>query len=115
MYIIIAIMGRKTTKPLPNVARILKTLGQNIKLARLRRRIPAAMLAERAGMARGTLQSIERGEPGVTMGAYINVLHSLGLDNDMAQVARDEVLGRKLDELNLPVRARAPKRRTSGT
>ena len=70
-----------------------------------------ALLAERAGMSRTTLSSIEKGHAGVTLGAYANVLHSLGLHGDLALVARDDELGRKLQDLGLPTRGRAPKRR----
>lgn len=104
-------MGRKTTLPLPKVGRILAELGENIRLARLRRRIAASLLAERAGMARATLRAIERGDPGVTIGAYANALSSLGLIADLAEVGKDDALGRKLQDLELETKQRAPKRR----
>ena len=104
-------MGRKTTIQQPAVRRLLEGLGENIRLARLRRGISMALLAERAGMSRTTLSSIEKGSAGVTLGAYANVLHSLGLHGDLALVARDDELGRKLQDLGLPTRGRAPKRR----
>lgn len=69
------------------------------------------LVAERAGMCRTTLRAIERGEAGVTLGAYANVLHSLGLHDDIAVVARDDVLGRKLQDAQLPARRRAPRMR----
>lgn len=104
------IMARKTTVQHPSVKRLLKELGENIKLARLRRGFSAQLLAERAGMSRTTLWAIERGDPGVTLGAYANVLHSLGLHADLALIARDDELGRKLQDADLPTRKRAPKR-----
>jgi transcriptional regulator with XRE-family HTH domain len=76
-------------------------LGSRIRLARQRRGFSAALVAERAGMSRPTLRGIERGDAGVTIGAIANVLHSLGLVDDLAAIARDDVLGRKLDDARL--------------
>lgn len=104
-------MARRTTAQLPAVRRILAELGENLRLARLRRGFSAQMVAERAGMARTTLRAIENGSPGVTLGAYANVLHCLGLEQDLSLVARDDELGRRLQDAGLPARARAPKRR----
>ena len=103
-------MARKTTIQFPSLQRILKEVGENIRLARLRRRLSAQLVAERAGMSRSTLGAIEHGEAGVTIGAYANVLMSLGLEKDLKLIARDDELGRKLQDANLPVRARAPKK-----
>jgi transcriptional regulator with XRE-family HTH domain len=103
-------MPRQTTPPHPVVQRLLKALGENIRLARLRRGFSMALVAERAGMSRTTLRAVEGGEPGVTLGSYANVLHSLGLHDDLALVARDDELGRKLQDAKLPTRRRAPKR-----
>lgn len=102
-------MPRKTTPPLPAVRRALVELGANIRMARQRRRYTAALVAERAGMSRPTLRAIERGDDGVTVGALANVLHSLGLDQDLRLVARDDELGRKLQDAAL----RAPRPRRS--
>jgi len=106
-------MARKTTIQHPSVQRLLQQLGENIRLARLRRRFSMQLVAERAGMSRTTLRSVERGEAGVTLGAYANVLHSLGLHGDLAIVGRDDELGRKLQDAELPTRKRAPKRSRS--
>ncbi|NOY89659.1 MAG: helix-turn-helix transcriptional regulator [Deltaproteobacteria bacterium] len=103
-------MPRKTTAPHPSVQRLLRALGENIRLARLRRHFSMQLVAERAGMSRTTLRAVERGEPGVTLGSYANVLHSLGLHEDLALIARDDELGRKLQDAKLPTRRRAPKR-----
>jgi transcriptional regulator with XRE-family HTH domain len=103
-------MARKTTVQLPALKRILKELGENIKLARLRRRFSTQLVAERAGMSRTTLRAIENGEAGVTIGAYANVLMCLGLEKDLAIVAQDDELGRKLQDADLPTKVRAPKK-----
>lgn len=95
---------------MPDTQRILETMGQQIKLARLRRQISAELVAERAGISRATLWSVEKGSPTVAMGTYAAVLHALnGLDRDLLLVAKDDELGRKLQDLSLPVRKRAPR------
>jgi transcriptional regulator with XRE-family HTH domain len=104
-------MGRKTAELTPSVDHVLRGLGENIRLARLRRKIPATMLAERAGMTRNTLRAIERGEGGVTVGAYASVLFCLGLENDLQRVAQDDQLGRKLQDAGLST----PKKRVART
>ncbi len=107
----VSIMPGKTSPPLPSIQRALKELGENIRIARLRRRFSAALVAERAGMSRPTLRAIERGVPTVTLGAIASVLHCLGLEKDIAAIGRDDVLGRKLSDAKLPVKSRAPKRK----
>jgi transcriptional regulator with XRE-family HTH domain len=104
------VMPRKSASPHPPVRRLLRELGENIRLARLRRGFSMELVAERAGMSRPTLRAVESGEPGVTIGSYANVLHSLGLHEDLALIARDDALGRKLQDAGLPTRRRAPKR-----
>ena len=94
-------MARKTAQPSAALDEILKTLGENIHLARLRRKISTTMLAERAGMTRNTLRSIERGDSGVTVGAYANVLFCLGLEKDLLLIGDDDILGRKLQDAAL--------------
>lgn len=91
-------MPRRTVSPHPTVARSLRTLGDNVRLARKRRGLSAALVAERAGMSRPTLRAVERGEPSVTLGALANVLHVLGFEADLALVGADDVLGRKLQD-----------------
>lgn len=94
-------MARKTAQPSAALDEILKALGENIHLARLRRKISTTMLAERAGMTRNTLRSIERGDSGVTLGAYANVLFCLGLEKDLLLIGDDDTLGRKLQDAAL--------------
>lgn len=97
---------------LPAVTRILAELGVNIKLARLRRKISAQQVAERANISRATLWQIERGAPSVGMGTYCEVLFVLGLERDLLLVAADDVLGRKLQDAELTTGKRAPKRKS---
>ena len=94
----------------PSSARTLLALGKRLKDARLRRQFSAETVAARAGIARQTLTKIEAGSGSVTMGNYFQVLAVLGLDKDMHSVARDDVLGRRLQDEALPQRQRAPRR-----
>jgi len=66
-------------------------------------------VAERANISRPTLLSIEKGNPNVAIGSYVKVLAILGLDKDIAEVAEDDSLGRKIQDAGLIVRERAPK------
>ena len=103
-------MSKRTTVIMPGTEKILSQMGEQIKLARLRRQIPADLVSERAGISRATLWAVEKGTPTVAMGTYAAVLHSLnGLDRDLLLIAKDDELGRKLQDLNLLTRKRAPK------
>ena len=96
---------------LPGTEEILKTMGEQIKLARLRRRLSAELVAERAGISRTSLWKVEKGDPAVAMGIYAAVLHALhNLDKDLLLVAKDDKLGRQLQDLNLITRNRVPRR-----
>jgi transcriptional regulator with XRE-family HTH domain len=106
-------MNARTPILLPSMQRLLSKLGENIKLARLRRKLSAVQVSERAGIARSTLWQIEKGAPTVAMGAYIQVLLALGLEKDILKVAADDILGRKLQDIGLLVKKRAPKRNIS--
>lgn len=85
----------------PGQKRILKQLGENIRLARKRRKLSQQVIRERTGLSRSTIQSIERGAPGVSIGHYLAVLTVLRLDEDLAVVARDDELGRRLQDAAL--------------
>ena len=103
-------MGKKTVVIMPDTQKILERMGEQIKLARLRRGLFAELASERAGISRATLWAVEKGSPSVAIGIYAAVLHALNnLDTDLLKVAEDDQLGRKLQDLNLPVRKRAPK------
>ena len=103
-------MAKHTTEILPQTQDILTQMGEQIRLARLRRDLPVEMVADRAGISRTTLWSVEKGSPTVAMGTYAAVLHALGgMDRDLLLVAQDDKLGRTLQDLNLTVRKRAPR------
>ena len=102
-------MGKRSLTPLPWVQRRLDVIGENLRLARLRRKLSAEQISERAGIDRSTLYRIERGDASVSFGAYVNVLFCLGLDRDLDEIGKDDVLGRKLQDAKLLVKRRAPK------
>jgi transcriptional regulator with XRE-family HTH domain len=85
-------------------------MGSNIKLARLRRKLSATQISERANISRATLWQIEKGAPSVAMGIYCQVLFVLNLEKDLLKVASEDIQGKKLMEENL-LKKRAPKRK----
>ncbi len=88
-------------------------MGENLKLARLRRRLSAEQVAQRAGVSRSTLSLMENGSAGSSLGKLLQVLIVLGLQADLAKVAADDLLGRKLEDARLTeTRRRAPKRKS---
>ncbi|MBR5973948.1 MAG: helix-turn-helix domain-containing protein [Clostridiales bacterium] len=97
---------------LPATEAILKTMGEQIKLARLRRNLSAELVSERAGISRSTLWKVESGNPAVAMGIYAAVLHALNnMDQDLLLVAKDDERGRQMQDLNLLIRKRASRRK----
>jgi transcriptional regulator with XRE-family HTH domain len=95
---------------LPSQQRTLTTLGENIKFARLRRDLSSEQVAERAGISRNTLIKVEKGDEGVAIGYYFRVLAILGLDKDLLLIAKDDELGRTLQDAKLVVKKRASKK-----
>jgi transcriptional regulator with XRE-family HTH domain len=104
-------MANKSPVLLPKTQQILTEFGENIRLARLRRKLSSEQVAGRAGMGRSTLIKIERGYAGVGIGHYLNVMKVLGLEKDFQKLAMDDVMGRKLQDAGLTTRERAPKRK----
>ncbi|MDZ4663536.1 MAG: helix-turn-helix transcriptional regulator [Bacteroidota bacterium] len=100
------------TKPvlLPSAQKFLKEFGENIKLARLRRKLSSEQVAERANIARSTLWLIEKGSPSVAIGTCLQVLFVLGLEKDILKIANDDELGRKLQDAKLIGKERVPKK-----
>ncbi|MDR0973714.1 MAG: helix-turn-helix domain-containing protein [Prevotellaceae bacterium] len=103
-------MKQKSILLLPRLSSLLSRLGEEMKLARLRRKWSTEQVAERAGISRSTLWQIEKGMPNVSMGAYVQVLFVLGLEQNLQQVAANDELGRKLQDAEILVKRRAPKR-----
>ena len=96
---------------MPETEEILKTLGEQIRLARLRRNLSVNLISERAGISRATLWKVEKGNPAVAMGIYAAVLHALNkMDKDLLLVAKDDAFGRQLQGLELITRKRATRR-----
>jgi transcriptional regulator with XRE-family HTH domain len=94
-------MNSRRQSIFPKYNSLLEQLGENIKLARKRRKLTTTQVAERADISRSTLYLIESGNPGVAMGAYFNVLRVLGLQEDFLKLAADDELGRRLQDLEL--------------
>jgi transcriptional regulator with XRE-family HTH domain len=95
---------------LPTLERRLTALGERLRLARMRRKFSAETVATRAGVSRMTLYRIESGDQVVALGSYARVLAVLQLDPDLEKLALDDALGRRLQDLGIPQRRRAPRR-----
>ena len=94
-------MNTKKQVIFPKYNLLLEKMGENIKLARKRRKLTTVQVAERANISRSTLYLIESGNPSVAMGGYFNVLRVLGLQDDFLKLAADDTLGRKLQDIEL--------------
>ncbi|OIP82593.1 MAG: transcriptional regulator [Porphyromonadaceae bacterium CG2_30_38_12] len=104
-------MKSKGTSFTQKQQKILATLGKNIKLARLRRKLSIRSMAERAGIATSTLGSIEKGSPSVSLGNYLQVLSILRLEDDLLLIADKDPVGRQIQDAGLIVKKRAPKKK----
>jgi len=85
----------------PKHKAMLERVGEQLKLARKRRKLTTVQVAERAGINRTTLYQIEKGNPKVAMGSYFNVLRVYGLENDILKLAEDDEFGRKLQDIEM--------------
>ena len=101
-------MANKTATLLPTTNELLIQLGERLRVARLRRRLTAKQVAQRAGMAPMTLRSLEQGSSGVTMGAYLAVMQVLGLEKDIDLLGQADPVGRARQDARLPARRVAP-------
>ncbi|MEP7099024.1 MAG: helix-turn-helix domain-containing protein [Burkholderiales bacterium] len=95
-------MAKKTAALLPATDELLRLFGERLRLARLRRRLSAKQVADRAGMAPMTLRSLERGGSGVTIGAYLAVMQVLGIEKDLDLLGKADPVGRELQDAQLP-------------
>ena len=85
----------------PSHAKLLSELGERLRLARLRRKFTVSLVAQRAEISRPTLNKVEKGDPSVTLGTYLQVLTVLGLETDLGKLAGEDVLGRALQDAEL--------------
>ena len=97
-------MKTSPSLPFPAVARKLRAFGQRLRTARLRREISTIQFCERINVSRDTLHRMEKGDWSIAIGTYMRALRVLGLDDDLDTLAADDVLGRKLQDLQLPTR-----------
>ena len=100
-------MGTKLPRKLEQKMQV---VGEQIKLARLRRNLSIAQVAERATCSPLTVSRIEKGVPTVAIGIYLRVLYALQLDDDILSLAKDDELGRALQDMNFSPRKRASKK-----
>jgi len=94
-------MNSRKAIVLPQYNRVFEQIGENIKLARKRRKLTTAQVSERAGIHRATLYRIEKGDPAVAIGLYFNVFRVLNLQEDFLKLGVDDIFGRKLQDLDL--------------
>lgn len=104
-------MARKPPIVFPQEQRLLSGLGERLRLARKRRKLSNAVVAQRAGVSRTTVYKVEAGDPGATLGAYVRVLAVLGLEGDLDLLAADDRVGRKLQDLALEPSPSAKRRK----
>lgn len=104
-------MARTSPLLVPDLSGLLGEVGNNLKLARLRRHYSAEVMAQRAGISRKTLYRAERGDPAVALGIYARVLQVLQLERDLVSLAGNDVLGRQLQDAALVLKQRAPRRK----
>lgn len=95
-------MNKKTAAMMPKTQKILQTMGNQIRMARLRRNISVDLVAERAGVSRATVWNIEKGSPNVAIGYYAVVLHAIdNMDSELLKVFGDDVIGREIQDFEL--------------
>lgn len=101
-------MKTSSARPFPAIEKQMTALGQRLREARLRRGISTLLFSERMNVSRDTLNRLEKGDPSIAMGTYVRALRVLGVEKDLDKVAQDDELGRKMQDLKMPV-ARKPR------
>lgn len=101
-------MGSSTYKPALSARRAIRQIGADLKRARLRRKLPMEVVADRARISRQTLTKVERGDTAVSIGIYATVMQAVGVIDKLAEVASDPMASMLEDEV-LPKRIRAKK------
>ena len=107
-------MAKSIISLYPASAREMVALGQRLKDARLRRRFSMETVCSRADISRPTLYKVEKGDPSVAFGIFVQVLRVMGLVESLSLIAKEDVLGRRLQDESLPHRQRAPRRKNTG-
>lgn len=105
-------MSKRSVTLYPSSAKEMEAMGQRLKDARLRRRFSMKTVCFRADISRPTLYKVESGDHSVAMGIYVQVLRVLGLINDLSLIAKEDALGRRLQDESMPQRKRAPRMKT---
>lgn len=100
-------------RPFPALAKQLAALGLRLRAARLRRGLGTVLFAERMNVSRDTLNRLEKGDPSIAIGTYLRALRVLGLEQDLDLLAKDDALGRKLQDLQLPLARKVRGRRAA--
>ncbi len=98
--------NRKRVIMYPNMIRTLSLMGEQIRLARLRRKITVETVTNRSGLSRATVWKVEKGDPTVSIGAYTRVLNAIGMLDDLLLIAKDDEYGRLLQDAELDRRKR---------
>lgn len=88
----------------------MQIVGEQIKLARQRRNLSITRVAERATCSSLTVIRIEKGTLTVAIGIYLRVLYALQLEEDILWLAKEDKLGKALQDLSLKTRERASKK-----
>ena len=95
-------MGKKCVVLMPKTGKILEQMGEQIRLARMRRKLTVTLVAERADVSRASVWAVEKGSAAVAIGIYAAVLHAInGMDSDLLKVAADDEFGQKLRDIEL--------------